>query len=96
MLSTPEKIKQLLIILLDNAIKYSDKEIWLSIEAEQQVVTIHIIDQGIGIEEEIPHVFERFYRVDQARNRKTGGVGLGLAIAKKSSSYTQDQSKNFQ
>jgi two-component system, OmpR family, sensor histidine kinase ArlS len=78
----PEKIKQLLIILLDNALKYSKKGVILSIEKQDRHMKIQVIDQGIGIaEEDLPHLFDRFYRADKARNRKLGGAGLGLAIA---------------
>lgn len=79
----PEKIKQLLIILLDNAIKYSNKSILVKVEEDRQRVKLMIADQGEGIHgKELPHIFDRFYRVDKARNRKTGGAGLGLSIAK--------------
>ncbi|MCR8643142.1 HAMP domain-containing histidine kinase [Paenibacillus sp. N1-5-1-14] len=84
MVGDPEKIKQLLIILLDNAIKYSKKPIHVVVEKEQRHLKIEVIDEGIGIpEESIPRLFDRFYRADKARNRKSGGVGLGLAIAEK-------------
>ncbi|NOV02904.1 sensor histidine kinase [Paenibacillus planticolens] len=77
------KIRQLLIILLDNALKYSQQKVILSIGlTEDQWVVLEVIDQGIGIaESDIPHLFDRFYRSDKARNRKQGGAGLGLAIA---------------
>ncbi|MCY9661958.1 HAMP domain-containing sensor histidine kinase [Paenibacillus chondroitinus] len=77
------KIKQLLIILLDNALKYSQQKIIMHIElTEDHWVILKVIDQGIGIAEgDIPNLFDRFYRSDKARNRKQGGVGLGLAIA---------------
>jgi two-component system sensor histidine kinase ArlS len=82
MRGNPEKIKQLLVILLDNAFKYSKKAVILSIEKEARHMKIQVIDQGIGIaEEDLPHLFDRFYRTDKARNRKLGGTGLGLAIA---------------
>ncbi|MFF2498380.1 sensor histidine kinase [Peribacillus sp. NPDC058075] len=77
------KIKQVIIILLDNAIKYSNDKIEVILERNQQHAIIHIKDYGIGIpEEEIENIFERFYRVDKARSRETGGSGLGLHIAK--------------
>jgi len=78
----PEKIKQLVIIMLDNAIKYSKKPIRIHVGEELHHIKIKVIDQGIGIaKEDIPHLFDRFYRTDKARNRKHGGVGLGLSIA---------------
>jgi len=79
-----DKIRQLLVILLDNAIKYSKEPIDVTVSAVKQSVRVHVTDKGIGIpENEIPYLFERFYRVDGARRRTTGGVGLGLSIAKR-------------
>lgn len=84
MVGDPEKLRQLMIILLDNALKYSKKNIRIVIEDKQDDIHIEVIDKGIGIKEEyIPQLFKRFYRVDEARNRKTGGFGLGLTIAEK-------------
>ncbi|MGG0277666.1 HAMP domain-containing sensor histidine kinase [Bacillus rhizoplanae] len=77
------KIKQVIIILLDNAIKYSSDKIEIFLEKNEDYAVIRVSDYGIGIpKEEIEHIFERFYRVDKARSRETGGTGLGLAIAK--------------
>ncbi|WP_226000601.1 sensor histidine kinase [Paenibacillus sp. BJ-4] len=77
------KIKQLLVILLDNALKYSSDSIDILLSADKKDVHIRVKDYGIGIPEgEIKRVFERFYRVDSSRHRKTGGTGLGLPIAK--------------
>ena len=77
------KIKQVIIILLDNAIKYSNDKIEVFIEKNDQHTIIRVKDYGIGIpQEEIESIFERFYRVDKARSRETGGSGLGLHIAK--------------
>lgn len=77
------KIKQVIIILLDNAIKYSHGRIEVFLEMNQQQAIVRVKDYGIGIpQEEIDHIFERFYRVDKARSRETGGTGLGLHIAK--------------
>ncbi|CAH2714485.1 Signal transduction histidine-protein kinase ArlS [Neobacillus rhizosphaerae] len=77
------KIKQVIIILLDNAMKYSNEKIEVFLEKDEKHAIIHVKDYGIGIPaEEIEHIFERFYRVDKARSRKTGGSGLGLHIAK--------------
>ena len=79
-----DKIRQLLVILLDNAIKYSKEPIDVTVSAVKQNLRIHVTDKGMGIpENEIPYLFERFYRVDGARARSTGGVGLGLSIAKR-------------
>ncbi|WP_312109999.1 sensor histidine kinase [Brevibacillus reuszeri] len=84
-----ERIKQLLYILLDNAVKYTPYggEITLYyglMDAEHtQKLCISVTDTGIGIESEhIAHIFDRFYRVDKNRSRESGGTGLGLAIAK--------------
>ena len=77
------KIKQVIIILLDNAIKYSNDRIEVFLKKDQHHAIIDIKDYGIGIpKEEIDNIFERFYRVDKARSRETGGSGLGLHIAK--------------
>lgn len=76
------KIKQLMYILLDNARKYSSDQIELIVK-DGEVPRLQIRDYGIGIpKESIPYVFDRFYRVDKARNRETGGFGLGLSLAK--------------
>ncbi|WP_338551485.1 HAMP domain-containing histidine kinase [Paenibacillus sp. KS-LC4] len=79
-----EKIKQLFVILLDNAIKYSKDSIDVSVSQVKTIVKIEVKDRGVGIpESDLPHLFERFYRVDGARSRATGGAGLGLSIAKR-------------
>ncbi len=74
------------IIFLDNAIKYSPKQTTIAITSEKTDghVCIHIKDQGMGIrEEDIPHLFDRFYRTDKSRTKSDApGYGLGLAIAK--------------
>lgn len=78
-----QKLKQLLFIFLDNARKYSDEYIVVSVGKEKQEAFIQITDQGIGIDkDELPKVFDRFYRVDKARHRGSGGAGLGLSLAK--------------
>jgi two-component system, OmpR family, sensor histidine kinase ArlS len=79
----PQKLKQILYILLDNAYKYSQDEIQVRVTSDHKGAIIEIIDSGIGIpKDDLPKVFDRFYRVDKARTRKTGGFGLGLALAK--------------
>lgn len=79
-----ELLEQAFINLLDNAIKYSRRggKISVGTAEEEGLVTVTISDTGIGIPEaDIPHIFERFYRVNKAHSRKLGGTGLGLAIA---------------
>lgn len=77
------KIKQLLLILVDNALKYSTRSIEIHITGSDRTAVIRVKDYGIGITAgEVNHVFERFYRVDSSRHRKTGGTGLGLPIAR--------------
>ena len=81
-----EKIRQVLINLVDNAAKYGSEEgtIEASIyRTDENSALIEITDTGIGIaEEHIPRIFERFYRTDYGRSRNIGGTGLGLAICK--------------
>ncbi|UNL85200.1 sensor histidine kinase [Priestia koreensis] len=79
------RIQQLFMILLDNALKYSpaDTTIHLFCKKEGEAFIVQVSDEGVGIkEEDIPFVFDRFYRGDKARNRSQGGTGLGLSIAK--------------
>lgn len=77
-----QKFKQLFYIFLDNARKYSEETIKVRIMTLQHEVVVEIIDYGIGIPAlELEKVFDRFYRVDKARTRKTGGFGLGLSLA---------------
>ena len=76
--------EQLLIILIDNAVKYSQdrKEIHLSVSTSLSEIEIAVQDFGEGMsEEDKERVFSRFYRVDKARSRDKGGNGLGLSIA---------------
>jgi two-component system sensor histidine kinase SenX3 len=71
--------------LIDNAIKYSDPGtvVDVTVQAVANDVVVKVADHGIGIPtRDIDRIFERFYRVDQARSRKTGGTGLGLAIVR--------------
>ncbi|MCY9517237.1 sensor histidine kinase [Paenibacillus apiarius] len=76
-------IKQLMFILLDNALKYSTSPIELHMGRDDDAAFFSVHDRGIGIpQEDIPYIFDRFYRVDKARSRDTGGTGLGLSIAK--------------
>jgi two-component system sensor histidine kinase CiaH len=82
----PASLKQLVSIVLDNAVKYSREHGGIQIEGSGHDGFIRLIvqDEGIGIApEDLPHIFERFYRADAARTRhETSGYGLGLSIAK--------------
>ncbi|NEW06667.1 HAMP domain-containing histidine kinase [Paenibacillus sp. SYP-B3998] len=78
-------MEQILLIVLDNAIKFSidHKKIVVQAHCSKNEIQITVQDHGIGIPlEDLPNVFDRFYRVDKARNREIGGTGLGLSIAK--------------
>lgn len=83
----PDRIVELFVILLDNAIKYSsnNKEVTIASQANDKQVAVEVRDQGIGIAEaDLVHIFERFYRVSKSRTKTTAsGYGLGLSIAKK-------------
>lgn len=79
------KLEQLLINLIDNAVKYTNEgEISIHVESlNEREIGIIVSDTGIGIpSEHLPRIFERFYVVDKSRSRQTGGTGLGLAIVK--------------
>lgn len=82
-----QSLVQLLVILLDNAIKYSEKKkaVTISAKTTDHSVVILVKDEGVGIEEkDIPHIFDRFYRADISRTKQqTLGYGLGLSIAQK-------------
>lgn len=80
-----DRIKQLAINLIDNAVKYTPAggSVRISVHAEETLAVLSVEDTGIGIPEaNIPRLFERFYRVDTSRSRSLGGTGLGLAIVK--------------
>jgi two-component system OmpR family sensor kinase len=80
-----DQLQQLLLNLVDNAIKYTPPggTIILSLRAEGDDALLEVKDTGIGIPpEDLPHIFDRFYRVDKARSRRIGGAGLGLSIVK--------------
>lgn len=80
----PYLLEQMLINLIDNAVKYTDKGgITISLERHDNSLTIGVRDTGIGIpRDHIPRIFERFYVVDKSRSRALGGTGLGLSIVK--------------
>ncbi|WP_291652989.1 ATP-binding protein [Clostridium sp.] len=80
-----ESIKKVCIILLDNAIKYTNKDgkIYVDLNLDKNKIRLKVRNTGEGIKkEDLNKVFERFYRVDTSRARETGGYGLGLSIAK--------------
>ncbi len=80
-----EKIHQVLVNLIDNAIKFNKEKGFIKIDSEEEDGLIKVIveDSGMGIPpKDIPRIFERFYRVDKARSRELGGTGLGLSIVK--------------
>ncbi|MCR4940893.1 MAG: HAMP domain-containing histidine kinase [Treponemataceae bacterium] len=81
----PEMLHQILTILVSNSVKFSGGKCNITLQAEKRDgrIMIRETDDGPGIPEEaLPHIFERFYRADQAHTRSTGGCGLGLSIAK--------------
>jgi two-component system phosphate regulon sensor histidine kinase PhoR len=80
-----DRLAQVLINLLENAVKFTPDggRISVSAAADPGRVVLSVSDTGVGIPpDEIPRIFERFYRVDRSRDRREGGTGLGLAIAK--------------
>jgi two-component system phosphate regulon sensor histidine kinase PhoR len=80
-----EAVRQILDNLIDNAIKYTPEGGTVSVACKvaDDLVAIEVADSGIGIpRDDLPRVFERFYRVDKARSRELGGTGLGLSIVK--------------
>ncbi|OPH57498.1 hypothetical protein BC351_02935 [Paenibacillus ferrarius] len=82
---SPLHLEQIMLIILDNAVKYSANNKRIEIEAVRlrNDVQVSVKDHGIGIPvADLPYVFDRFYRVNKARNREIAGTGLGLAIAK--------------
>jgi two-component system, OmpR family, phosphate regulon sensor histidine kinase PhoR len=80
-----DRLAQVLINLLDNAVKFTPEggSIFVQADVDQGRIALDVRDTGIGIPpEDLPRIFERFYRVDRSRDRREGGTGLGLAIAK--------------
>jgi heavy metal sensor kinase len=80
-----DRLKQLLLNLVTNALKYTPAggQVTLSMGRQDQQVWVSVADTGIGIPaKDLPHIFDRFYRVDKARSRMAGGTGLGLSIAR--------------
>jgi two-component system, OmpR family, phosphate regulon sensor histidine kinase PhoR len=84
-LADEEAIRQIVDNLVDNAIKYTPEggSVSVTCHSDQNSATIEVADTGIGIpRDDLPRIFERFYRVDKARSRELGGTGLGLSIVK--------------
>jgi signal transduction histidine kinase len=81
-----DRLMQILSNILNNALKYTPagKSVTISVQTEMDgYIGFKIQDEGSGMaEDDIPHIFERFYRGDKSRDRKTGGVGIGLSIVK--------------
>ncbi|WP_392486458.1 two-component system histidine kinase PnpS [Haloimpatiens sp. FM7315] len=80
-----DRFKQMMINLVDNAIKYSENgdKVYVGTKKQNGFIKLWVEDTGVGIpKDSIPRLFERFYRVDKARSRRNGGTGLGLAIVK--------------
>ena len=85
MFADPGKLAQVCYNIIENAIKYTPDggTITVSLAKAGRDAVLEIADTGVGIPEaDLPHVFDRFYRVDKARSRETGGTGLGLSIVK--------------
>jgi signal transduction histidine kinase len=93
----PLLLEQALLVLLDNALKYSyyGGQVLVCARPQDEQALLEVKDNGVGIDaEHLPHLGERFYRVDKARSREAGGTGLGLSIAR-SIAITHDGSLSF-
>lgn len=80
-----ERLHQVIANLLSNAVKYSSDggHIRIAVASNPKQAILAVEDDGIGIsKEDLPFIFERFYRTDKSRSRRTGGAGIGLTIAR--------------
>ncbi|MCU0523552.1 MAG: HAMP domain-containing histidine kinase [Elainella sp. Prado103] len=84
-MADPERVEQILVNLISNALRYTAQgSVTVKAYTEADKVWIAVIDTGTGIaEDDLPHVFERFWRVDRSRDRHSGGTGIGLAICRR-------------
>ncbi len=85
MLANEDRMEQVLTNLIENAVRYSPpgKEVNITASSQDGVIQVTVADEGPGIpEEDLPHIWERFHRVEKSRSRSLGGTGLGLAIVK--------------
>lgn len=84
-LADPDRLREVITNLFDNAVKYTDSgKISIGLTGNNEVVQLYVKDTGPGIPaEDIPHLFEKFYRVDSSATRTIGGTGLGLFICRK-------------
>ena len=83
--ATDDLVHHVIFNLIENAIKYNqpDGSVYVRLEAIDKIVVLTVKDRGVGVpEEDIPYIFDRFYRVDKARSREAGGSGLGLSIVR--------------
>ncbi|MGB9439292.1 MAG: HAMP domain-containing sensor histidine kinase [Desulfobacterales bacterium] len=82
----PDQVKTVFKNMLTNAVKFSapdDKPVMISVKKQVDAIVVRILDHGIGIpSDELPFIFEPFYRVDKSRSKRTGGYGLGLSLCK--------------
>lgn len=80
----PDRIREVVTNLFDNAVKYTEQgRVTIGLTGDANVVQLHIADTGAGIpKDDIPHLFQKFYRVDNSATRTIGGTGLGLFISK--------------
>ena len=81
----PDRLREVITNLFDNAVKYTEQgKVTIGLTGDSQVVQMYVRDTGVGIPaEDIPHLFQKFYRVDNSATRTIGGTGLGLYIGRK-------------